>query len=127
MQDAWTGNHPEIISVFCVSKYPGMVYVEAYSVSAMEELCRNKLNVFLRKSYLVPVHERRQLLSVAGSPRAMKGEWAQIKSGRYRHDVGHVVVEDADLQFVVLEVVPRVEPRNGMERLAKGIRYKPAR
>lgn len=126
VQDALLGNQPDFLSVFCTPKFPGWVYVEVYSASALDELCRNKSHVFRRKTYLVPTPKRAQLLSfVVPAPEAIKGGWVQIKAGRYRQDIGQVLSEEENREFLILKVVPRVLPKDTKEKLAKGIQYKP--
>ncbi len=121
VQDALLGNQPDFLSVFCTPKFPGWVYVEVYSASALDELCRNKSHVFRRKTYLVPTPKRAQLLSVCCSCplKPSKGDGVQIKAGRYRQDIGQVLSEEENREFLILKVVPRVLPKDTKEKLGK--------
>ncbi len=62
--------------------------MEAYSASALDELCRNKLHVFHRKTHLVPIHERVELLlfvvAAESRPRTQRKGWRKGYSTNLR-------------------------------------------
>ncbi len=85
------GEYDGIASVFSVPNSPGRIYVEASSSLKAFELLKCAEHVYWNNMYVVPVHERQQLLSPERTRKDVKpGGWVRLRSGLYRRDIGQV-------------------------------------
>ncbi len=118
-----TGEYDEVSSVFAIPNSRGRIYVETTDTFKAFELLKGGLFVSWKSMYVVPIHEREQLLSPVRSRKVVKvGGWVRIRCGLYRRDIAQVQDFDENEKFYNLKVVPRIKPPVPMSRTGKRAR-----
>ncbi len=103
----------------------GRIYVETTDTFKVFELLKGFQPVSWRSMYVVPIHEREQLLFTVRSRKVIKvNGWVRIRCGLYRRDIAQVQDFDENEEFYNLKVVPRIKPPVPTTRLGKRARIR---
>lgn len=101
----------EVFSAFQRDSLPGLIYVEARSVSHVEAAIKGLVGVYVSRGvHLVPIEEMSSLLKLKKKiVEIVPGSWVRIKRGKYQGDLAQVIDITENGEEVGLKFIPRID------------------